>query len=76
MNTEQFTLKVKITITDKNEIIVGNGLFNQYRLFIEEWDDKYRVSDEVKHISDTFKNKDDCIRWIVKKLSEEFTNIP
>lgn len=75
MPKETFTIPVEVTITDKNEIIVGNypyGLFSQYKLFIEKDGDEYRVSDEIKHISDWFDSKDECIRWVIKKLSKEF----
>lgn len=74
MPTETFTLQVEVTITDKNEIIVGNhpyGLFDRYKLFIEKDGDEYRVTDEIKHISDCFDSRDECIKWVLKKLSKE-----
>lgn len=74
MSKETFTLQVEVTITDDDEIIVGNypyGIFSQYRLFIEGDSGAYRISDEIGHISDWFDSREDCIRWIIDKLSKE-----
>lgn len=70
---ETITLKVDVTITSRNEIIVGNqpyGLFDQYRLFIEKDGNEYRISDEVKHISDWFDTREEAIEWIVEKIGK------
>jgi hypothetical protein len=67
---ETITLKVDVTITSKNEIIVGNGLFAQYKLFIEKDGNEYRITDEIKHISDWYETKEEAIKWVIKKLGE------
>lgn len=74
MIKKTFTLQVEVTITDQNEIIVGNspyGLFDQYKLFIEEHGGQYRITDEIKHISDPYDSAEEAIAWVVKKLQKQ-----
>jgi hypothetical protein len=67
---ETITLKVDVTITSENEVIVGNGLFYQYKLFLEKDGNEYRITDEIKHISDFYKSKEEAIEWVIKQLGE------
>jgi hypothetical protein len=67
---ETITLKVDVTITSENEVIVGNGLFDQYKLFLEKDGNEYRITDEIKHISDYYDTKEEAIEWIIKNLGE------
>ena len=74
MTKETFTIPVEVTITGKNEIIIGNhpyGLFSRYRLFIEKDGSEYQVTDEIKHISDRYESKDECIQWVLQQLTKK-----
>lgn len=71
------TIPVKITIGYENKyggfpITIGNGLFRAYPLYIEQCGDdekkEYRITDEIKHISDRYDTKEEAIAWLVKML--------
>lgn len=74
MIKKTLTLQVNVTITDKNEIIIGNGpygLFDRYKLFIEEDNGEYRITDEIKHISDPYDTEEEAIAWVIRTLEKK-----
>lgn len=64
---------MKVGASDKgsSSVVIGNEKLLIRRTIYQEDVNSFRVYDEIKHISDPMKSKEECINWIIKQLKGE-----
>ena len=66
--TFPITVKVGKTKQGSTKFTVGSEELNFNLSIYQEDIDRYRVYDNIKHISDPLSSKEACVHWIINKL--------